>query len=260
MDRKLNVVQTQSQFLVRIDSECDITFFVPCYNEEDNVLSTFENIVRAVREVDITYEILLVDDKSQDNTVYVVEEYIKAHPDVPVTFVRNKKNVGLGRNYVEGAYISKGKYYMIINGDAAEPQEAIVAIVQKLYQADIIVPYFGEKDTRKVGRRIVSRIFTSLVNLLSGQSLRYYNGPVAHLKLNVMRWHADTDGFGYQAEILSRLLMEGTSYIEVQVPNIDRDSGVTSAFSLKNILAVTHSLAQIFLRRMRWCIYYSDKN
>ena len=62
MDRKLNVVQTQNQFLVRIDSECDITFFVPCYNEENNVLSTFENIIRAGREVDITYEILLVDD------------------------------------------------------------------------------------------------------------------------------------------------------------------------------------------------------
>ena len=75
-----------------------------------------------------------------------------------------------------------------------------------------------------------------------------------------MRWHADTDGFGYQAEILSRLLMEGTSHMEVQVPNFDRGSGVTSAFSLKNILAVTHSLVQIFLRRIRWCIYYSDKS
>ena len=77
-----------------------------------------------------------------------------------------------------------------------------------------------------------------MVNLLSGQSLRYYNEPVAHLKLNVIRWHSDTDGFGYQAEIMNRLLIEGASYIEVQVPNIDRDSGVTSAFSIKNFLAV----------------------
>ena len=74
-----------------------------------------------------------------------------------------------------------------------------------------------------------------------------------------MRWHADTDGFGYQAEILARLLEEGASYIEVEVPNYDRDSGVTKAFSVKNFLAVSHSLFQIFLRRLRWYLYYSDR-
>jgi glycosyltransferase involved in cell wall biosynthesis len=243
-----------------MDSECDITFFVPCYNEEDNIIPTFGNIVGAAVEKGVSYEIFVVDDRSLDNTVLVIEEYMQTNPEVPVTLVKNKRNMGLGRNYVEGAYRSKGKYYMLVNGDTAEPQEAIAAIVDKLNQADMIVPYFGLKDSRKIDRRILSRIFTALVNLLSGQSLRYYNGPVAHLKFNVMRWHADTDGFGYQAEILNRLLMQGVSYIEVEVPNIDRGSGVSSAFSLKNFLAVAHSLVQIFLRRVRWSLYYSDKN
>jgi dolichol-phosphate mannosyltransferase len=250
----------ETQHSVRIDSECDITFFVPCYNEEDNIIPTFGNIVGAATETGISYEILVVDDRSQDNTVGMIENYMQAHPEVPVTLVRNQKNMGLGRNYVEGAYVSKGKHYMLVNGDTAEPREAIAAIVQKLNQADMIVPYFGEKDSRKIGRRVLSRIFTVLVNLLSGQSLKYYNGPVAHLKFNVMRWHADTDGFGYQAEILCRLLMEGASCIEVEVPNIDRGSGVTSAFALKNLLAVGHSLIQIFFRRVRWHCFYSKKN
>jgi glycosyltransferase involved in cell wall biosynthesis len=243
----------------RVDSECDITFFVPCYNEENNVISSLENIVEAAIVTDVSYEILLVDDASLDNTASVVEGYIKAHSEIPITFVRNKKNRGLGRNYVEGAYISKGKYYMLVNGDNAEPLEAIIAVVQKLNQADMIVPYF-EKDTRSIGRRMVSSTFTFLVNFLGGQSLRYYNGPVAHLKLNVMRWHADTDGFGYQAEILCRLLMEGASFIEVGVPNTNRVSGVTKAFSFQNFLAVSHSLFQILFRRLRWHLYYSDRN
>jgi glycosyltransferase involved in cell wall biosynthesis len=250
----------EKQYPEIMDSECDITFFVPCYNEEDNIIPTFGNIVGAAVEKGVSYEIFVVDDRSLDNTVRVIEEYMKTNPEIPVTLKKNKRNMGLARNYVEGAYRSKGKYYMLVNGDTAEPQEAIVAVVKKLNQADMIVPFFGEKDSRKVGRRVLSRIFTTLVNILSGQSLQYYNGPVAHLKFNVMRWHADTDGFGYQAEILTRLMMEGASYIEVQVPNIDRDSGVTSAFSLQNFLAVGHSLVQIFFRRVRWSLYYSDKN
>ena len=249
----------ENQHPVRVDIECDISFFVPCYNEEDNIVPTLENIIEAITETGVSYEILIVDDKSQDDTVRVVEDFIRAHPEIPITLVKNKNNMGLGRNYVGGAYISKGKYYMLVNGDTAEPKESIVAILKELHRADMIVPYFGKQDTRKIGRRVLSKIFTTLVNLLSGQSMRYYNGPVAHLKLNVMRWHADTDGFGYQAEIMNRLLMEGASYIEVQVPNIDRGSGVTSAFSMKNFMAVGHSLFQILLRRVRWCLYYSDK-
>ena len=248
----------KNQYSIRLDSECDITFFVPCYNEEGNIIATFENIVGAAIEAGIAYEILLVDDLSQDNSVRVIESYMQTHPDVPVTLLKNKKNMGLGRNYVEGAYISKGKYYMLVNGDAAEPQETIAAIIQKLNQADMIIPYFDKKDTRKLSRRMLSKFFTFLVDLLSGESLKYYNGPVAHLKHNVMRWHADTHGFAYQAEILTRLLMEGTSYLEVEVPNVDRDSGITKAFTSQNFLAVSHSLAQIFLRRVRRFLYYAD--
>jgi glycosyltransferase involved in cell wall biosynthesis len=240
----------------RVDIECDVSFFVPCYNEEKNIVATLKNIIEATNETGVSYEILVVDDKSQDDTVCVVEKFIREWPDIPITLVKNKKNMGLGRNYVGGAYISKGKYYMLINGDAAEPIESIVAILKQLHSADMIVPYFGKQDTRKIGRRVLSKIFTALVNLLSGQSLRYYNGPVAHLKLNVMRWHSDTDGFGYQAEIINRLFYEGATYIEVEVPNIDRYSGISSAFSIQNFLAVGHSLLQIFLRRLRWYIYH----
>ena len=100
----------KNQYSFRIDSECDITFFVPCYNEESNVIPSIENIIGAAIETGVSYEILLVDDSSQDNTVSMVEDYIKTHPEIPITLVKNKKNRGLGRNYVEGAYISKGKY------------------------------------------------------------------------------------------------------------------------------------------------------
>ena len=73
-----------------MDSECDITFFVPCYNEEDNIIPTFRNIVGAAVEKGVSYEIFVVDDRSLDNTVLVIEEYMQTNPEVPVTLVQNK--------------------------------------------------------------------------------------------------------------------------------------------------------------------------
>ena len=38
-----------------MDSEVDVTFFVPCYNEEANVIRTFKNIISAANEVRVSY-------------------------------------------------------------------------------------------------------------------------------------------------------------------------------------------------------------
>jgi len=236
--------------------EIDITFFVPCLNEEENILPTIETILGAVGEVGLTYEILIIDDNSADGTVRVVEAYMKEHPEVNITLRKNAVTRGLGRNYVEGAYMGKGKYYMLVNGDNAEPKETIVAVIGRLGAADMVIPYLGKNDDRTLLRRALSSAFTSLVNLLGGYSVKYYNGPVAHFRFNVMRWHSDTEGFAYQAEIITRLLDEGATYVEVPISNFDRNIGVTKAFRFKNILSVTHSLLQIFLRRMRRVLFY----
>jgi len=242
--------------MTKDQKEIDITFFVPCLNEEKNVAKAIETILGAVQDVGVSYEILIIDDNSSDNTVKVIENFQRQHPEVPIVLKKNKKTLGLGRNYVDGAFIGKGKYYMLVNGDNAEPKEAIVTIIEKLYAADVIVPNFGKNDSRTVSRKIISATFTALVNLFSGYSLRYYNGPVAHLRYNVMRWHPDTHGFAYQAELLTRVLDEGTTYTEVVIQNYDREYGGSKAFNIQNFFSVGHSLLQILLRRMRKTLFY----
>jgi glycosyltransferase involved in cell wall biosynthesis len=240
-------------------NEVDITLFVPCYNEEKNIVPTLETIQAALREVSLSFEILVIDDCSKDNTAKVVEEYQASHPQLRLRLHRNKKNRGLGTNYIEGSFMGLGKYYMLVNGDNAEPKEALVALLQKAGQADMIIPYFGEYEARTIGRKIVSRTYTFITQTLSNTKVKYYNGPVLHLRYNVMRHHPDTHGFGYQAELITRLIDEGATYIDVLVPNTDRQGGVTSAFRPGNFLAVVHSFLQIFLRRMRRIIIYKNQ-
>ena len=234
----------------------EITFFVPCLNEELNIKKTIDTIITAAKEVRISYEILVVDDNSSDSTVKAVEDFQKTYPEIPLILKKNKITQGLGRNYVDGAFIGRGKYYMLVNGDNAEPKEIIVAIIKKLDTADMIIPYLGENDNRSFLRRRISAIFTAIVNCTGGYSIKYYNGPVAHLRYNVMRWHSDTEGFAYQAEIITRLLDEGATYTEVAISNFDRNSGISKASNFKNFLSVTHSLLQILFRRIRKILFY----
>lgn len=243
-----------------VSHEFDITFMVPCLNEEGNIGPTLCNINAALQKLPLKWEVLVFDDASTDGTAEEVRDIMKKFPDMNVRLILNKKGRGLARNYVDGAYIGRGKHYMLVNGDNAEPVETIRAIVELTGQADIIIPVFRDKDRRTFKRRYISKTFTAIVNFITGYNIDYYNGPAIHRRYNVMRWHADTDGFAYQAEIITRLLQEGATYREVVVENSDRQFGSSSALNLKNLLAISHSLFQIGMRRLRHILYYSQKS
>ena len=234
----------------------DVTFYMPCLNEERAVGKSLETVKAAASDMKLSYEVIVFDDGSTDDTSGAVRAFRAEHPDVDITLKRNPVSMGLGRNYVEGAYIGKGEHYMMVCGDDAEPKESIVAILGRLGDADMVIPYFGENDSRGFARRALSRTFVFLVNVLSGNSIRYYNGLVLHKRYNVMRWHPDTQGFAYQAETITRMLEEGKTYVEVPIANQDRQFGSTKAFSFENVLSVLHSLLQIFLRRLRGILFH----
>jgi hypothetical protein len=83
-------------------------------------------------------------------------------------------------------------------------------------------------------------LWTRLVNLASGQRLHYYNGLPLYLRRDVMRFHVEATGLGYQAEFLLRLLQEGRSYIEV--PMVASDRGGSTALNLRNFISVGYRL------------------
>jgi glycosyltransferase involved in cell wall biosynthesis len=231
----------------------DLTIVVPCYNEEQNVAATLDTVFAAVRELPpFIYEVLVIDDGSRDKTVAVVEEYQCKHADLPIILKINKRNRGLTRTYVDGAFLGRGKYYRLVCGDNVEPKETLVKVFGKMGQADIVIPYHETVPGKSPLRRAVSKLYTSLVNSLSGYHIRYYNGLALHLRYNVMRWGPYSFGFGFQAELITRLLDEGATFIEVPVTASHQEkSGGQSALNWKNFLSVTHTLLDVLIRRVR---------
>ncbi len=228
----------------------EMSFFVPCLNEELNIAGALDTLLAALQLKPVPHEILVVDDCSSDRTVAVVEAYMVAHPQVPIVLIKNAYHQGLGHNFAAAARLAKGRYYMLVNGDNVERSEVIAAILSRLGKADIIIPYFGALDRRPLQRRIVSRTFTLLVNLLSGTRVQYYNGAVAHLRQNVVAYHPGTRGFGHQAELITRLLYLGATYTEVEIPMEERQHGHSSAFKWQNFRSVAGSLWRILRNRV----------
>jgi glycosyltransferase involved in cell wall biosynthesis len=236
------------------DSTLDISFFMPCYNEEANVLGAIDKVARASRKLGLSYEIVVFDDCSRDRTVEVVESYSRANPDIPIRVFVNPINRGVARNFVEGAFRARGRCYRLVCGDDIEPLESHERLLKHMGEADVIVPYFTKIEGRSLHRHLISRVYTWLVNRASGYRLHYYNGCPIYRRFDVVRFHVETTGFGYQAEFLTRLIYEGRSMIEVPLVSIDREG--SGSINLRNALSVGHSLIKIALRRMR--VYLFD--
>jgi glycosyltransferase involved in cell wall biosynthesis len=237
--------------------DIDITIVVTCYNEQDLITDTLNSVTTALRQVGVTYEIIVVDDASKDDSLIKISEYIRSHPEYPITFKANKANRGLGNNYVEAAFLGRGRYYRLCCGDDCESVDVLVNIFKHIGAADIVIPYQNQDEVtgKTLSRRLLSKVFTRLVCFISGYNLKYYNGLAIHLRYNVLRWHPSSYGFGFQADMITRLLDEGASYIQIPSSSVDRKSSASSALAARNILSVGHTLLELAIRRIRRLLY-----
>jgi glycosyltransferase involved in cell wall biosynthesis len=235
----------------------DLTIFVSCYNEQDFIVSTIETIREALGEIgSVNYEIIVVDDCSKDRSAERVKAYIAAHPDDRIVLRMNRVNRGLAQNYLDVAFIGKGRYYRLICGDNAEPKETMVAVFREIGQADMIIPYYVTNEGKSRYRQFLSGAYSKIINVVSGFRLHYYNGLAVHLRYNVMRWHPHTRGFGFQADIICMLLDQGFSYREVPVKSIERrTSGSSNALTFVNMLSVVHTIVDLIFRRLANWVY-----
>jgi dolichol-phosphate mannosyltransferase len=233
----------------------EVTLFIACYNEQENILSAITNVVAATEAVGCTYDIVIIDDASTDRSVEIIRAYLDVHPEVPMKLLVNETNQGLGTNYSEAAFHGRGIYYRLIVGDDEERRESIEAVLRHLGEADMILTYHADKSHRAWNRRVVSQCFTILVNFLSGYRVRYYNGLAVHRRHDVLRWHSHAHGFGFQADMITRLLDFGATFIEIPVIPKERTDGATKAFTFRNICSVAHTLLEILIRRVAKMLY-----
>jgi len=234
---------------------CDITLYVACFNEQDNIEGTLDTIADAAKEAGCSYESIVIDDASSDHSVDVIVNYMRTRPDLPITLVVNDRNQGIGHNFVEAAILGRGRYYRMVCGDNVESRENFVSLFAQLGKADIILSYPVNPEVRTWLRRTVSRSYVWLVNVLSGYHIRYYNNLPLFIRSHVVRWHPNTHGFGFQADLVTRLLDMGASYLEVPTVARERSKGRSSAFKLRNVCSVGHSLFEIFVRRVARGMY-----
>ena len=229
----------------------DLTAFIPCYNEEQNIISTLEKVNKAISECrDLSYRILIINDCSSDNSLKLIQTYINSG-NKNVVVENNEFNMGLGSSYFKAIQICNSEYFTYIPGDDVLELQDLHAIFSEAKTFDLIIPYFGLDDRRTKFRLLLSKTFTLGINLVSGLKINYYNGPVLAKSHLLKKNFPSISGFSSQAEFLVKSITEGARFKQIKINNKERDSGDSKALSVKNFALAGYCILRILMFRLR---------
>ena len=146
-----------------------ITIVVPTYNEKDNISTLLDRIKKVLKTQKEDWEVIIVDDNSQDGTKEIVKKFQKNK--YPVEIIVRKNERGLATACLEGFNKAKGELIIVMDADLQHPPEKIPELINAIKQgADIAVAsrYIegGSLGDWGIGRRAVSKGAGGLANLL----------------------------------------------------------------------------------------------
>ncbi len=114
-------------------SALDVSFVIPCYNEEQAIGIVLDQIVAVMQPLGLTYEIIVVDDGSTDNTAALCERR------QDVILVRHDHNMGTGAARSTGIRRAQGEFIVMTDADGTYPAEAIPELIAALQNADMVI-------------------------------------------------------------------------------------------------------------------------
>jgi dolichyl-phosphate beta-glucosyltransferase len=226
-----------------------LSIIVPALNEEKHLGESVAEGLKAADQSGVSCEIIVVDDGSTDRTSEVALRLAEQDPRIRNT--RNSRNLGLGGAYKQGLALARGTFVTWIPGDASHPADGLTPVYRAIGEADIIIPRPTNPEARTFQRRVISWLYTLVVNLFTGFRVPYYNGLSVHRVELLRATRFETNNFGFQAESITRLMFRGASYKVVDTIITERQAGRTKAFRLKNVLSVVKTLGRILLFSLR---------
>ena len=152
--------------------QINVSFILPAYNEEHIIESTINNLLYMLKRSDWTYELVVVNDGSQDNTGKIIKEI--SLKEKYVNIISNPINRGKGYSLLRGYYYASGVSVVFLDSDSDIVLNQINDYLLALSHGDLIIASKRHQESRVVTpfiRRFLSYSFHLLIQLFTGLRL-----------------------------------------------------------------------------------------
>jgi len=143
-----------------------ISFIIPVYNESQGLDNLYNQLTDVLKKSNILYEIIFVDDGSQDNSVDVIKTFHKSNSHIKLLSL--SRNFGHQIALSAGIDHASGDAIIMMDADLQHPPDVIPMLIDKWKEGYDVV-YTIREYSSPIGwiKRITSRLFYAIIQKLS---------------------------------------------------------------------------------------------
>jgi len=228
------------------ESNLELSLVIPCYNEQDVLPSTVPAILKALNSTNSRYELILVNNGSQDRTGERIDE-LKAQGNIIRVDVF--PNEGYGNGILKGAAHAKGRIVGFMGCDGQVAPDDILKVFNEIRFSKKPVLAKIARISRHDGFRrwMITKIFNGLCRILFPIHTNDVNGhPKMLLLTDFKKMEVQSKAWFIDFEIIVKSARLGLELVEIEAPFLRRKGGKSNV----RIYTLVEFLKNIFRYRL----------
>ena len=195
---------------------------VPFHNEEENVTALYARLKQVMEQVGDPFELVLVDDGSNDRTYKLMEEI--AAVDSRVLVLKLRRNFGQTSALAAGFDHASGEFILAMDGDLQHDPNDIPSFIEKLEDGyEVVSGWRKERIDNFIMRRVPSRCANWLMARLSGVDIHDFGTTFKAYRREVIQ---NIPLYGEMHRFIPALASwYGASICEIPIKNLNRERG-----------------------------------
>ncbi len=188
-----------------------LSVIIPTYNESSTILHLLQKIT-ALRFEGITLEVIVVNDCSGDDTLQLVEDFIRKHPGEDVKLFNHKRNQGKGAAIHTGIEHATGEFLILQDADLEYDPEEYMALLKPVLagKADVV---YGSRFIGSHPHRILffwhslgNKLLTFLSNMMTNLNLTDMETCYKLFRTDLMKkLDLREKRFGFEPEVTAKI-------------------------------------------------------
>jgi len=226
-----------------------VSIVIPVYNEEHTIGNVIERVQAAMKQTNLTYEIIVADDHSFDNSLMVAKMY-------PVQLYSLKAHVGKGMGLRAGFAKAKGDIIVTIDSDGSHRPEELPKLLYPLLndRADLVIGsrYLHQKNVAAKKLNVFGvKFFNLIIQMFIGVHVTDSQSGYRAMKREVLEiQHLKSGGYEIETEMLVKTVKSHYRVLEVPISFEQRTYGRSGIDHLYDGSRILISIISARLRRV----------
>jgi len=222
-----------------------ITAFFPAFNDAGTISSMVISALITLPKVANDYEVIVVNDGSQDYTGDMLQELARIYPQVHI--VQHPTNQGYGSALRSGFAAATKEWIFYTDGDAQYDPRELVELVQALRPETDVVNGYKISRQDPLHRIIIGRLYHYIVRLMFGFKLRDVDCDYRLIRRKVFdEVKLESTSGTICLEMVKKFQDAGYKFVEVPVHHYHRAYGKSQFFNFCRLLRTGLQLIKLW--------------